>query len=297
MTTAVQKPPKARHKGEQGYALLIILFFLTLMIIAMAALVPTAKVTIQREREAELIHRGTQYSRAIGRYFKKFGRYPTSIEQLENTNNIRFLRKRYTDPITGKDDWQIIHFGEAQARTTGFGSSNSGASAIGAPAGSPVGTQSPLGTSPIGANNPSASTASASAAGTAGAQGTSGASATGVAGTSGSQGSQGQLGGRRFGGGAIVGVASSSEKESLKEINGKSHYNEWQFVYDPTQDPSMRRGTTGVPGANPIQPGTGTRPGVTPTPGMGGMGNPAGMGTPGPTGPPAPSQTGSPSPR
>jgi type II secretory pathway pseudopilin PulG len=293
VTAAVQKPRTPRQKDERGYALLIILLFLTLMIVAMAALAPTAKVTIQREREAELIHRGTQYSRAIGRYFKKFGRYPTSIEQLENTNNIRFLRKRYTDPITGKDDWQIIHFGEAQARTTGFGSSNSGASAIGAPAGSTVGTQSPLGTSPIGGNSPSASTGSSSTGGTAGTQGTSGASATG----SGSQGSQDQLGRRRFGGGAIVGVASSSEKESLKEINGKSHYNEWQFVYDPTQDPSMRRGGSGVPGANPIQPGTGTQPGVNPTPGMGGMGNPGAMGSPGPTGPPAPSSTGVPSPR
>jgi type II secretory pathway pseudopilin PulG len=286
---SVQKPRRARQKSERGYVLLIILFFLTLLIIAMAALAPTAKVTIQREREAELIHRGTQYSRAIGRYFKKFGRYPTSIEQLENTNNIRFLRKRYTDPITGKDDWQIIHFGEAQPRTTGFGSSNSGASAIGAPAGSPVGAQSPLGTSPIGGSSPSVSTAPASAAGTSGAQGTSGTGGTGAAGTSGGQGSKDQLGSRRFGGGAIVGVASSSEKESLKEINGKSHYNEWQFVYDPTQDPSMRRGTTGVPGANPIQPGTGTRPGVNPTPGMGVMGNPGGMGSPGPTGSPAPS--------
>lgn len=291
MTAAVQKPRKARQKDERGYALLIILLFLTLMIVAMAALVPTAKVTIQREREAELIHRGTQYSRAIGRYFKKFGRYPTSIEQLENTNNIRFLRKRYTDPITGKDDWQIIHFGEAQARTTGFGSSNSGASAIGAPAGSPVGTQSPLGTSPIGGNSPSISTGSAGTAGIAGSQNTSGPAATGAGGTSGGQSSQDQLGRKRFGGGAIVGVASSSEKESLKEINGKSHYNEWQFVYDPTQDPSMRRGGSGVPGANPIQPGTGTQPGVSPTPGMGGMGNPGGMGSPGPTGSPAPSQT------
>ena len=94
-------------KGERGYMLLTLLFILTLMIIAMAAAVPYAKIAIKRDKEQELIHRGTQYARAIGRYYKRFGRYPASIDQLENTNNIRFLRKRYKDPMTGKDDWTI----------------------------------------------------------------------------------------------------------------------------------------------------------------------------------------------
>src|SRR5205814_7869921 len=48
-------------------------------------------------------HRGVQYSRAIRRYVKKVGRYPSRIEELEDTNNIHFLRRRYKDPITGKD--------------------------------------------------------------------------------------------------------------------------------------------------------------------------------------------------
>jgi len=50
-----------------------------------------------------------------------------------------------------------------------------------------------------------------------------------------------------MGGGPIVGVASTSEKESVKEIDGKNHYHEWEFVYDPTQDPNARQqpGNTG----------------------------------------------------
>ena len=60
-----------------------------------------------------MIHRGTQYSRAIRRYVKKTGRYPSRLEELENTNNIRFLRKRYKDPITGKD-FKLLHVGEVQ---------------------------------------------------------------------------------------------------------------------------------------------------------------------------------------
>ena len=57
---------------------------------------------IKRDREEEMIHRGVQYSRAIRAYYKKFGRYPTKIEDLENTNNLRFLRKRYKDPLNGQ---------------------------------------------------------------------------------------------------------------------------------------------------------------------------------------------------
>jgi hypothetical protein len=38
------------------------------------------------------------------------------------------------------------------------------------------------------------------------------------------------------GGAPIVGVQSTSKKTSILEFNNKNHYNEWQFVYDPTFD-------------------------------------------------------------
>jgi hypothetical protein len=57
------------------------------------------------------MERGQQYQRAIGLYLKKFNRYPAKMEDLENTNNLRFLRRRYVDPMTGKDDWRIVHAG------------------------------------------------------------------------------------------------------------------------------------------------------------------------------------------
>ena len=31
---------------------------------------------MKRDREEEMIHRGTEYARAIKKYYKKFGRYP-----------------------------------------------------------------------------------------------------------------------------------------------------------------------------------------------------------------------------
>ena len=39
-----------------------------------------------------------------------------------------------------------------------------------------------------------------------------------------------------FGGGPIVGVASTSKEETIREFNHKHHYNQWQFIYDPTTD-------------------------------------------------------------
>src|SRR5205823_4084387 len=66
----------------------------------------------------EMIHRGVQYSRAIRNYYRKFGRYPTKLEDLESANNFRFLRKRYKDPITG-GDFKLLHFGEVKLAFTG----------------------------------------------------------------------------------------------------------------------------------------------------------------------------------
>ena len=42
-------------------------------------------------------------------YFVQFKKYPAKIEDLENTNNKRFLRRRYIDPMTGKDEWRLVH--------------------------------------------------------------------------------------------------------------------------------------------------------------------------------------------
>jgi len=101
------------HSAQRGYVLLTLLLIVSLMIIAAGAVVQTIAFEIKRDREEEMIHRGVQYARAIRSYYKKFGRYPTKIEDLESANNQRFLRKRYKDPITSKD-FKLLHYGEAK---------------------------------------------------------------------------------------------------------------------------------------------------------------------------------------
>ena len=91
----------------------MLMLFVALLAIAAGAACSHHGFSVRRDREEEMIHRGTQYSRAIRQYVKKTGRYPSRLEELENTNNIRFLRKRYKDPVTNKD-FKLLHVGEVQ---------------------------------------------------------------------------------------------------------------------------------------------------------------------------------------
>jgi len=277
---------KVRHRGEEGYILLTLLLVVALLIIAMAVIVPTIAFEIKRDREEELIHRGVQYARAIRAYYKKFGRYPTKIEDLENTNNLRFLRKRYKDPITGKD-FKLLHFGEVKLTfSAGIGGGSiPGANPIGSPgeqnAAGGLGQPSAFGGSTLGATSNSAfgqnqptnnlqTDASSSSSSS-----TSGSNPPGTEPGSGSDnsggGSSAEQPGQTFGGGPIVGVVSFSKKETIREFNQKKKYNEWQFIYDPATD---RGGLLMTPNQPPIQ-GFGQQPGMQ---NPNGQNNPTGFG-------------------
>lgn len=106
--------------AEDGYVLLTVLVMIFLVLLALSVAAPRVAKQIQRDKEQEAVERGLQYKRAIRLYYKKFGAYPSDIKQLENTNQIRFLRKRYKDPITGQDDWRLIDMGEAKVPPMGF---------------------------------------------------------------------------------------------------------------------------------------------------------------------------------
>jgi type II secretory pathway pseudopilin PulG len=268
-----------RCRDERGYMLITIILFVALLAIAMTAAAPLITRQVKRDREEEMIHRGVQYSRAIKHYVKKFGRYPTKIEDLENTSNIRFLRRRYKDPITGKD-FKLLHMGEvqtsfgsniagatsvsnlaaAQASSGGFGSNTSfgnnsafGGSTFGGNSGSTFGggnAGSSFGGSTFGSggfgNSPQSAT-NANQGNQAQNAGTDADSADQkVSGQSGQESSDANA--KVFGGGPILGVASLSKEKSIRVFNKKDHYNQWQFIYDPTLD-------TGGLITTPFQPG------------------------------------------
>ena len=102
---------------EEGYILVAAVFAVALVILFLSLAMPVVRKALQRDEEIETIHRGEQYSRAIQLYYRRFHAYPPNIDALIDSNGIRFLRKRYTDPITMKDDWRPIQFGRNKAPT------------------------------------------------------------------------------------------------------------------------------------------------------------------------------------
>ena len=276
---------RGRHQ-EQGYVLLSLLLMMAVMAIVAATIVTDLKFEIQRDREEEMIHRGVQYSRAVRAYYKKFGRYPANIENLENTNQLRFLRKRYKDPLTGKD-FKLLHFGEVKMGMMGMagGGVIPGASTIGAngsltpnnPTNSSFGQSSQV---------PQKTGADSAQAGDSGSD--SQAASAGGTNDTGDQGSSDQSG-QTFGGLPIVGVASMSKAGTIREFDKKKKYNEWQFVYDPSIDRGFLITT-------PYQPQLqmfGTGPQNVNGPNTPGQNQPSSFGTPTPAtnGFPQPQQT------
>lgn len=211
----------ASRRSEQGYMLIVLVLAMALLAIAVATAITSITFNIRRDREEELIHRGAQYARAIRAYYKKFGRYPASIENLQNTNQLRFLRKKYKDPITHKD-FRLLHFGEVKMAMMG-GAMIAGATTLNA-----NGTLTNPANPTQNGNQTSDSNSGTDS------QNTSGDSSS----NSGNQSSSGPFG-QTFGGLPIVGVASTSKETGIREFDKKKKYSEWQFAYDPSLDRGM----------------------------------------------------------
>ena len=100
---------RRRRESQQGYALLMIFLMAALIALMLYQQLPRVAFESEREKEQLLIDRGEQYTRAIQLYYLANNRqYPTSLDDLEKPEK-RFLRRRFVDPFTGKDEWRIIH--------------------------------------------------------------------------------------------------------------------------------------------------------------------------------------------
>lgn len=269
--------------------LIVLIFLMVGLTVAMLMTAPAIATAVKRDKEEEMIHRGVEYARAVKKYYKKFGRYPANIEALENTNNMRFLRKRYKDPFSKDGKWQLVRFGQVQFNAgqrqggTGFTGSNqpglpnipgvtgmlqgqnsqTGQQGSSAPVGGSFGgfgqqnsgnqqpggnfgQQQNSGNQPVGGtfgqqqssgNQPVGGSFSQPVSGNQNTQGNLGQPGSGTDQTGGTFGQSTTAGGNQaFGGGAIIGVASTSARESLRLVDDKNHYKDWKFVYDPTFD-------------------------------------------------------------
>jgi type II secretory pathway pseudopilin PulG len=304
--TIVQRVRPAKHSSQsnaKGYVLLSVMLLITLMLIAMSVELPRIAQQVKRAKEEELVNRGMDYARAVKRFYHKTNAYPNSIEQLKDTNHVRFLRKEYKDPMTGESEWKLVHVNEAEIKIPqgngpqGLQGSNPGlvggagnnptaqaggaAGATGTTGGSSgfSGGSSGLSGGSSGLSGGSSGLSGGSSGLSGGGTGLSGGSGSALSGstTSGqtpggtggvnpqggaSQGGSSQGGalqtsgiglnsptGQTFGGGQIIGVASTSKKNSIKEFNEKNEYDQWYFVYDPRLE-TQAQGSTPTYSAN-----------------------------------------------
>lgn len=255
-------PGNIRRRAESGYALLMAVFMVASLLIFSAAVTPNILFQGRREREEEMVFRGEQYQRAIGLYFRKFGRYPTKIEDLTmSTNGVRFLRQAFPDPMNKADgSWRFIYVGPGgqligSLRRTTLLQGLMGMPTL--PGATPAGALSqPIG-SPGGSPGPGIGTPGAPQA-----------SPSNPAATANPLEAQPQPLTGDVVGGNIVGVASKVKQASLRVYQGGDTYEMWEFIWNP-------RNQVAIPGlgATPTPPQVGA-PGVAipapqPTPPMG----------------------------
>lgn len=100
---------KRPRRRESGFALLLVFLMAAIISITLYMEIPRLAFQTQRNKEQLLMERGEQYKLAIRRFMQANKRWPASVDELENLNNRRFLRRRYKDPMTGKDEWRLVH--------------------------------------------------------------------------------------------------------------------------------------------------------------------------------------------
>lgn len=98
-----------RRRKDSGFALLLVLLMGAVIAITLYKEIPRVAFEAQRQKEQLLIERGEQYKRAIQLFVKANQRWPGRIEELESFNNRHYLRRRFKDPMTGKDEWRLVN--------------------------------------------------------------------------------------------------------------------------------------------------------------------------------------------
>lgn len=202
-----------------------------ILLISLTAALPSIYTEAQREKETELIFRGTQYARAVFFFHQQFHRYPTSVKELLRTNDMSFLRRAYRDPMTRDGKWRFIH-----ATATGIiiDSKNITVKKPLKPgeSSSTQRTGEKPGSAPSAESNPQQSQPS--------------------------QSNTNPFGHGVMLGAYIVGVASTSTQRSIKVYNDHTHYDKWEFLGVPGVPGSVIQLSFLIPGLTPQpQPGAG----------------------------------------
>lgn len=280
---------RVRSPGQRGYALLLVMFLMALLVLTTITVAPNVLTDGRREKEKEMVWRGNQYVRGIRRYYAKTHRFPTEIDDLvKPKTGIRFMRQAYKDPMNDVDgSWRLIYVGPngqliGSLKNRGPGAPGMSASGFGA---------SPSSSSFGGTSSGSSSFGQSSFGGSSFGGASSGRSAFGGSSFGGGNTSSSTMGSSGFGnstsnptgqvdanaenpagadlmstpqsiapaetptiiGGNIIGVGSKVNKKSFLVYDKAKNYREFEFIWDPSKDMAG-----GVGGSIQTGPGLGT---------------------------------------
>jgi hypothetical protein len=280
---AAKRACRPRRARQQGYALLLVIFMATMLLIFATMAAPNIKIAGQREKEKEMIWRGRQYARAVKLYYRKMGHFPTSIDDLTKpkVGSLRFLRQAYKDPMNSQDgSWRLIYVGPAgqligslkphqtnlqfgqvpgmgtpAASMGGPGAPNSGFGSVLGQAIGQVGSLNAPG--PAGNSSTSPGTSSANPA-------TTGNPVSADQGTDTTADADAAIptdDAPTIMGGNIIGIGSKVNKKSVIVYDHAKNYRLFEFIWDPSKD------TFGI-GQPGMQTGTGLGQPVGPAPGI-----------------------------
>lgn len=169
--------------------------------ILLAAALPRWSTAIRREREEELTFRGMQYAEAIRVFQQRFGRLPTSLDELIE-NEPRSIRKLWRDPMTESGRWKVLVAPGQQVSGTDDSGDEPGEPATlpGEPREGSAAGDEPSDAGPL--EEPESD-------------------------------EEEEIG-------PIQGVRSRSREESLRVFNGQTRYDRWEFTVDLVPAPQRR---------------------------------------------------------
>jgi type II secretory pathway pseudopilin PulG len=248
--------------GEEGYAMAALLVTIAIMAVLMTMAMPTWRQQGRREKEAELIFRAGQYVHAIELYKRKTANtFPPNIDVLIKG---RFLRKKFTDPMTKNGEFRLLTPQELNATPSrilnpGGGPLGAGQQTGGTTSGRAGATDNRLGSGTALTGQGLGSSGSTTPMTPGASPDSGGANSSGTTGFGGTSAFGGQNGNVQVG--PIAAVASRSTDQSIRIFKGRDHYNEWIVTIEDVVPRQFLRPQQGTqpgqqPGVNQGRPGS-----------------------------------------
>jgi hypothetical protein len=248
-----------------------------MLLLATMVAAPSVRTERKREKEEEMIWRGKQYVRGIKLYYRKNGKFPTSLDDMTKpkTGSLRYLRQAYKDPMNKEDgSWRLIYVGPAgqligslkPPQTLqlqgGAGQPGTPAAALGSqgtaqgPAQGAGTSQSAFGPQTAGATSGASAFGGGPTGTTAGTTQTS-AFGPGSGDTMSNPSSLSSSSSSPVFGGNIIGIGSKIDRKSVTVYEKATNYHLFEFVWDPSKDVMGAGGATGTQVGTPVPPGQG----------------------------------------